>query len=678
MNISRNIYILGLLVFASLNFASLCFQLYFGGKAEFTSDTSGYNLFAESIWQGSSFFPEGWKYNNRDIWYASSLLVILPLVKFFGIGYPIYAIGNCIYILICLIIGYFYINKLISNRILSFMLINMLMTGISYPLLSRLLFDWAAQYGTYTLIGLIVWVELHALAKSITTESDIIITFRSLSILFMTIGLLTLSNPLRATLYVIVPMIVYFVIYAYSRRNLVNNLRALISISVLTSTVVCGFILNFEHTKETTILTVPSMLSVEELPAHINIFLRSWLFLFGYPSNFYDAYQIKDGIKATEWLGIAMTIKAWFSIISLALPIFFIQKSIQYFKINKHQILFPTVALIIGVTLQLFFFRYPVDNEYYSIRYIVPQILLCLLAILVIYRNFLINFLSSKVLIFIIFIILFNSFFNNIYPVRKWYTQKELSLGVTNDQLISNCLVDHGLKHGLGGYWSSNVYTVLSKGAVRILPTTISSNNIEIYPILQNRRWYLELSKQEKIFIIFTKDEYTNLDKDEFYRQTGRPYQTLECGKMKVEIFSSEVMKAMVRNFQLSIVGQNKINLLVGVDTFTSAQQNDTKSGFKKGFISYGPYLEIRPGKYRATANLNVSSLCEAEDCGFLDVVSSAGVVVLAKSAVRTSGEYNLFFETKKPIDDLEFRIYSTGKSAISIDEPLAIEWIGN
>ena len=105
---------------------------------------------------------------------------------------------------------------------------------------------------------------------------------------------------------------------------------------------------------------------------------------------------------------------------------------------------------------------------------------------------------------------------------------------------------------------------------------------------------------------------------------------------------------------------------------------DDFSSTLKKGFLFYGPYVDLESGAYVANVTLKLTS-ANNEDIGFIDIVSDNGQNVINRIDVKKmdfiNGEKNFTipFTLVEGTSDVEVRMYNYDDVEIAA-ESLSIE----
>jgi hypothetical protein len=94
------------------------------------------------------------------------------------------------------------------------------------------------------------------------------------------------------------------------------------------------------------------------------------------------------------------------------------------------------------------------------------------------------------------------------------------------------------------------------------------------------------------------------------------------------------------------------------------------------GFLAYGPYLPLRPGRYRIDFALKISDNTSPEEVIKLDACAFAGQQSLRVRSLRgidfpAPGQYHTFsltLDAQEELDLVEYRVLVAGKGAVTLD----------
>ena len=99
------------------------------------------------------------------------------------------------------------------------------------------------------------------------------------------------------------------------------------------------------------------------------------------------------------------------------------------------------------------------------------------------------------------------------------------------------------------------------------------------------------------------------------------------------------------------------------------------------GHALYGPYISLGPGRYSVSFDISVAQDCNASGddiCAVVDITSNVGNRDIAfdrivLSQLRDRCRFVLEFDTAEPLDDCEFRLWTTGIVGLLISDRPAL-----
>lgn len=679
-----------LLLALIVNLVFLAYRIFIASEIGFNSDSATTSLYAGEILSGHNLFPDGWQYNNKDIFLYNHVMFLVPILKFIPNGYFAYALSTYLFSLFFLFISYQYVKVITTSKKLALYAVIVLSTGISSPFIADLLYDWGGTYGSNLLISVIIWgsiVKIYQLAKK--EEFKIAYILLNLTILLTAVSIASISNPVRASLYFVYPFIGGLLIYLLMSFNAEYDKNKKLFYSLLTSLlIIClayifGKIINGHATHYDSILTTPIINSAEALPDHLVMVFKSWLFLFGFPTG--SAFNLlNEKININSAMGVYLSAKIAFSIISLFIPVVFYRALYKLYKNDGAKffiLLFPAMAFLLAAFIHVFAFTYP-PNDYTSIRYIFTPLLLMCIAYLVIFNAVIVRYMNKNWCIaFFLVCSLVIGFMNHVYPslIFKDHTL-EVKQNVNIPLLV--CLKKNNQHYGYAEFWKSNVVTVLSDSDIKVRPVSISSNSIEMFPIHNLKDWYSIKPSYSDSFILFSKEEYNKIDKGWLDKTIGMPSRLESCGNNILAVFNYDIKQNLFGNKNLFA---KKLSYQIDISSYSLHQVgifNSTNNSIsaeigKAGLLIYGPYLGIGSGKYKVEVQLDRLNQCHTTSCGYIDVVSKSGSTILAKQNLliaETTKSITLSFSTIEDIKDLEVRVYSSGTKKFSVLSPINIE----
>jgi len=258
------------------------------------------------------------------------------------------------------------------------------------------------------------------------------------------------------------------------------------------------------------------------------------------------------------------------------------------------------------------------------------------------------------------------------------------------------------------------LYLIVSGYLVCLLPQNVFARTVGlvamiIFSFLSAQRtnldiWNNQKSEQvEKISnvidkgneIYFLSSEDTEEIRTAAYFQTEYFEKKIEQYKAGLEgyliIRKKNIYKANSIHIRKNYIGETDECFIFYVDNKKSyfnlfdsdimkSEFNDdfTSTLFKKGFLFYGPYVDLEPGTYIANVTLKLMSAIK-EDIGFIDIVSNNGQNTINRIDVKKTnfinGEKNFTipFTLAEDSSNVEVRMYINGDVKITA-ESLFIE----
>ena len=231
---------------------------------------------------------------------------------------------------------------------------------------------------------------------------------------------------------------------------------------------------------------------------------------------------------------------------------------------------------------------------------------------------------------------------------------------------LSVCVDDfkatHKVKNGVSEYWQAKVIYMLSS-----IPMAQVDNN------LADVRWITSDSfyKDKYDFVIINNKPIRFdflLNKAKIISINGQPDEIIECKEANSEIlyyknglYTDEFLatgKAMFTTKSLYTLIGKKIDDIIIIENAS-----------QKGIATYGPYIELKAGKY--SFELVYSSL-DSDESNTWDVASDSSKTILAKGELKdtngefkiASGEFELSSDAK-----IEVRTFYSGKGELRIKE---------
>jgi hypothetical protein len=336
-------------------------------------------------------------------------------------------------------------------------------------------------------------------------------------------------------------------------------------------------------------------------------------------------------------------------------------KYINYDLKNTFLCIFITNSILISVLSFIF-----LDNDQ-VVRHLEPIFYFPILTFFFIFSFFkkckkltkYVNVISSLILISIILYYLTD--FRKISNIKKKYYPYEVSC---IDKALKN--YDH---YGIANYWTARPFTLFSKEKLHI---TEVFNNLAPFKFATNIEKVSSRNSYTFAIMnltpIISTPNAIELDENYIVNINGTPHKKVICGGKKLLIYPNGTLKVQVFNqkgdsfiwpafilsSQFSNVGINATNRYV-------------KASEGKGFVSFGPYVNLIPGKYKVSISY-VSNLGTNITIGYWDISSNSGSTVNYKFNLFGTNKIGKVINKKFLVtsnNSFEFRVYTYGKDNI-------------
>lgn len=686
----------GLLIFTIIvNLSFLAFRVFFTSRLDFNSDAATLSLYAEEIVKTGRLFPPGWGYNNGDIWLYDNVAFLVPLLKIFHVrnGYSAYAISTVLTALFILSGLWLGLRMLKVRDRAAVAAVSVFASGIASPFIANLLYDWGGSYGTDLLLAFLQLVSLINITDYLEKKATNIRLLVANTVLFcIFVFISALSNASRALLYNFFPYIVAFGLSWYQqekRRGFERSVplnapsRMWLSHLAIMALFLLAFVLgaycNHQVAGDATGLAKPTIYPVGSLMSNLDAIVKSWLFLFGYPANsvFNHTGMNVDLMSA---LGVYISMRIALALALSLVIIMFVRKAIRALA-AKQRISMVVAVPVIGFLTSLFIhvtsFRYPSSGaylDYTSIRYLfVPLMLILISSIVIFNKDISIIFNKGRNVLIFFFFIIGLGFMNHVYPAITLVGIKTFNYPMMG---LVSCLEQHGLRYGYGGFWSANVYSVLSASKVKVRPVIYSGRRIDRFPFHSSASWYEPSSWQGKSFLLLSSSEDRDVNQKWLADTLGKRTRVFTCDKFRVLEYNYNVSENLFGNIKDIPIFFDKLTPHVVGSVDVADDEIRAKAG-ERGYVLYGPYIPAKKGKYRVTMSIYSSTETRSRvTAGIIDVVANEGNRLLAKTAVETQDGWQsiaLSFDLDSNVNDLEFRVFSNGAAPVWVRGPVRI-----
>ncbi|MDG4475137.1 hypothetical protein [Thiovibrio frasassiensis] len=481
---------------------ALAFYIFCSYQAFFNSDAAIANILAEEIVRAGDFFPKTWWYVNNDLWVFYKHLLLIPWVmagenSFFAHGVSVFLVVLVTMTVLALLLRNLGLSKTAA-------LMGCVVVGLGYsPMYLREVYGEAAYTWYFAFILSFLLLPLQAARP----DSGRISRQALFALLLVLVYLVVIENPVRFLVYYIAPFFGAFLVLLYAERQALlaggaDGCRARFFPKIIPAAAVLAALLlgAFSHDFLLARLNHAGganqalLVPVQQLLFHVAYSLLGFL-------NFIGA-EWGDKVVLASAEGVFSLLKLGFYPVALVLPACYGWKNILRLERGQRYFL-----LLSYLGFGLIFFLYSVSTLHdgafaarNNIRYIIPYLMMILVCPVVVWRFF--PQVAKGVLV-VTLVLAIGGSWKNISP-EGW---RETAKGQAD--LIA-ALKSRGLSHGYAPYWDSHVYTVLSKGTVRIRPIDIDWRGVGLCVWLSSDRWYEKGYADGKVFFLVSNDKLEN------------------------------------------------------------------------------------------------------------------------------------------------------------------------
>jgi hypothetical protein len=246
--------------------------------------------------------------------------------------------------------------------------------------------------------------------------------------------------------------------------------------------------------------------------------------------------------------------------------------------------------------------------------------------------------------------------------------------GKAVQQQLAEDLKGAGLKYGYATYWNAGAVTVLADSEVAVRQVLFVDGIPMPHRHLSSNRWFRQDAWSGQTFLALRSNELKALDQEALFSYTGQPLKILTRGDFTIFVFSENIAKKIPGwdkrrtsdpelRMPASAASRHTIGHLTGVG---SLQRLEAEPG-EKGFLHYGPYVDLPAGNYQVTFYLSAQAKGEA---GYADVISEGGKHVFARQPLDSTADeqkVTLLIAAPDSAKALETRVYSNGEGAMTL-----------
>ena len=516
---------------------ALGFYIFCSYQAFFNSDAAIANILAEEIVRSGEFFPKTWWYVNNDLWVFYKHLLLIPWVMAGENSFFAHGVSVALVIGITMMVLALLLRALGLSRTAAVM--GCVVIGLGYsPMYLREVYGEAAYtwYFAFILSFLLLWLRANRPDAGRFARPVLF------SLLLVLLYLVVIENPVRFMVYYIVPFLGAFLVLLYAEREALLGggkagwRTAILPNGVFVAAIVGVFLLAALSHKwlfaglhlaggaDNALLVI-----FQELPFHVAYSVLGLL-------NFIGA-EWGEKVVLASVDGVVSLLKLGLYPVALALPAYYARRNFQ--RMDQGQKYF---VLLSYLGFALIFFLYSVSTLHvgaYSarnnIRYIIPYLMMILVCPVIMWRFF--PPVARAVLV-VAFVLALGGTWKNISPEGWQETVKARTEVVVT-------LKNRGLTYGYAPYWDSHIYTVLSKGAVRVRPIDIDWRGVGLCLWLSSDRWYEKGYAGGKVFFLVPNDKLDNWSSGLKSHSMPKAVEEFPLGAYTVFVFAENPIRLL-------------------------------------------------------------------------------------------------------------------------------------
>ena len=508
---------IALLVFAALRF-------FFGGgfDALLSSDASVPALLAEEMLRSRSLLPDTWYFANDEIWTLSPHVFVLPFVALLGVSPLALKIGNLLVIGATLGLVALLLRRVTGSWPFSVTIACSLLACFS-ELEAAVVYVQTAYGWFCAQLALLTWLALRMNDdRASAARQPVWIT--TLYVLFvLAFGA---SSPLRVLVYWMVPLAIVSIAFRLAERQSVVSKPLVLGCAALAAGVALHWILDRQ------------LLTVAGTTADLVGPPRQWMRNLAALAR--DVPVLAGSQSTWSQLAtpssVAGIVRNAFMVLAPIVAVLAWRRSATGHVEDR---LFMRLAgAMLVVVIGAFALR-PRSGDSASIRYLVPQLLLGLAALMAwLWRRW---GASSRRLIAVtaLFVLAFGgggALLATKLASASGSAPSDCGASVSICRLQAS-LLEHGLHKGYATYWNAGVTTLASRARVTVC-------GIVLKPRIAPFRWLVSKDcfdppREDRYFIALSANDREGLDRNALIAETGPPDEIVKDGAFEILIYET-------------------------------------------------------------------------------------------------------------------------------------------
>ncbi|WP_217578011.1 hypothetical protein [Mesorhizobium sp. GbtcB19] len=271
--------------------------------------------------------------------------------------------------------------------------------------------------------------------------------------------------------------------------------------------------------------------------------------------------------------------------------------------------------------------------------------------------------------------VIFAGLLTSAYPA---FVRSDVQSRVHWDQQVSRAtdwpslaayLQDNGLHYGYATYWNAGLLSVLSDEHVLVRQVTLDGELPMPMHFLSSNRWYRPDAWTGETFLLLTQDEANGVDWGRLTELGSPVTRKLQFGNLGIFVFGENIAAKVPGwdpQFNQAVTFHANAHALTQVGSLQ--ERGDGKALVappqSQGALYYGPYVNVAPGAYRLTFDLEANG--KPATVVRIDAASSPGGTVLAeKELTESHGPQQLLFSIDRT-STMEFRVWALGNGEVA------------
>jgi hypothetical protein len=652
---------LGLSLLLLVNLALLLYYIGVDYQVTLNADSAVKNLLAQEIVETGSYFPPDWNYVNGDLWVFYTHTLIVPLLGFFPNSFALHAVAGLISAILIFHATWLLGAVLGMTRRARLASLVLLSGGISAFMAENLFGQ--VSYGTmYYLACYSLYFSWRLLDAGHGAR------WLWGGAVALVLVLVFWANPQRALVLYGAPLmagaIALWLPELKAARAGAARLRWPLPalLGVVAASAVAGVLLHYHVMHDQR--AAPQWLSFGGMLTNAAGTVQGLLSLLGaLPAE-------KQPVAGLSGLYAALRLLSGLAVLVLCVAV--LRKAID--PRHRARLLVGTFALVsLGANLFLILTTNVANmaDPESSVRYLVPPVLFLLVLLVGAVVDGHALRAPARLAGTAALLVLACSALSALHqPYSPGYFTPSGAARQNTHWRLAEYLGAQGLHYGYASYWNAAPITVFSAQNVRVRQIELSQGKPLPMRQLSSDRWYWPSAWQGQTFLLLSTEEAKGVDWPALTRVLGQPVRQLDFEYWKIAVFADNIAgKLPGWGFDLGApmqlpIGANSMHMigrLAGTPAALVAEPGEA------GVLHFGPYIVLKPGRYRASFAL-ASSGPPAGDLGMLDVAARHGTKIYAQARIGPgAATAQLAFTVTEQETDVEFRVVPNGAGQVRL-----------